>query len=86
MTALEKQLPGTGGNEKHHNILRLTVCCGGLCVRKDPNDFLVTIINKLPNYVRNSGLELIHALETERSVTQSRLQHGHTAVMSDLGC
>ena len=53
---------------------------------KDPNDFLVTIINKLPNYVRNSGLELIHALETERSVTENRLQHGHTSVMSDLGC
>mgnify|MGYP001365665542 CR=1 FL=1 len=52
---------------------------------KDLNDFLVTIINNLPNYVRNSGLELIHALETERSVTESRLQHGHTAVMSDLG-
>ena len=37
---------------------------------KDLNDFLVTIINNLPNYVRNSGLELIHALETERSVTE----------------
>ena len=53
---------------------------------KDPTDFLVTIINKLPNYVRNSGLELIHALETERSVTEGRLQHGHITVMSDLDC
>ena len=53
---------------------------------KDPIDFLVTIINKLPNYVRNSGLKLIHALGAERSVTEGRLQHGHTAVMSDLGC
>ena len=53
---------------------------------KDLNDFLVSIINKLPNYVRNSGLELIHALETERSVTEGRLQNGHAAVMSDLGC
>ena len=48
---------------------------------KDPNDFLVTIINKLPNYVRNSGWEFIHALETERSVTEGRLQNGHAAVM-----
>ena len=39
---------------------------------KDPTDFLVTIINKLPNYVRNSGLKLIHALGTERSVTEGR--------------
>ena len=53
---------------------------------KDPNDFLVSIINKLPNYVRNSGLKLIHALGTERSVTEGRLQHGHATVMSDLGC
>ena len=53
---------------------------------KGPNDFLVNIINKLPNYVRNSGLKLIHALETEGSVTEGRLQHGHATVMSDLGC
>ena len=53
---------------------------------KDPTDFLVAIINKLRNYVRNSGLKLIHALGTERSVTEGRLQHGHATVMSDLGC
>ena len=49
-----KANPGTGGNEKGiMTVWDERFAVEDYVYEKDPNDFLVSIINKRPNYVRN---------------------------------